>query len=203
MDITTKMSGVFIARMKDGDPMGAVLQKYLLKGMEKVGQGLERHVKTQKLSGQALKARTGNLRRAIFHKVGAVANDVIGVVGVDLAKAKYGRIQELGGVIRPKKSKHLTIPLDAAKTGNGVARFTARDVISSPGSYGYVGTFTRNNIIFGKQDGGGIVPLFALKTSVTIRAVGYLKSTVEEKMSWIKQTLMDSIAAGVKEMNGG
>jgi hypothetical protein len=52
------------------------------------------------------------------------------------------------------------------KPAKGVARFSARDLISNPQAFGYVGTFVHNRIIFGKKAGDNIVPLFVLKESV-------------------------------------
>lgn len=161
--------------------------------MKRVGVMLERYVKTQKLSGQSLNVRTGNLRRSIFHQVGVVDDDAFVVIGADLEKAPYARIQEMGGVIRPKRAAHLAIPIGEATTKSGVARFSARDLISQPQAYGYVGTFTRNKIIFGKLPNGRIEPLFVLKNQVTIKAVGYLSGTVKEKRGEIRQMLLEDL----------
>lgn len=37
----------------------------------------------------------------------------------------YARLQDLGGTIRPRRTKYLAIPLSAAKTGAGVPRFAS------------------------------------------------------------------------------
>jgi hypothetical protein len=183
--------GTFIAKV-NGIPTR--LQAAALKAMGVIGRELEKHVKTKHLSGQSLDVRTGNLRRAVFHEVGRLPDgDVFTKLGVDKKKAPYAAIHEMGGVIRPKKARHLTIPLTAARTGKGVAKFSARDVIQNPGSFGYVGTFTHNKIIFGKKQDGGIEPLFALKDQVTIKAVGYLSKTVQEKRAWVISTLNDYV----------
>lgn len=186
--------------------MNAIVERHVTGGMERVGLGLERHVKTQKLSGQSLGVRTGNLRRAVYHFVRKEPDGIAGGIGVDLKKARYGRLQELGGTIRPKKSRFLTIPLDAAQTGKGVARFSARDVIANPGSFGYTGTFFRNRILFGVRGSGKnkeVVPLFALKTHVTIKGVGYLAGTVNEKRKWAADELKKSVDAAIKEIKRG
>ena len=196
----TIVEAVGLKKKFSGLPAGA--QSALMGAMTTIGQGLERHVKVNKLGGQALKVRTGNLRRAVFHRVGvtniAGATDVYVVVGVDLRRAPYGRIHELGGTITPKKSKYLTIPLKAARTANGVARFTARDLIANPGSFGYTGTFFRNAVLFGKK-GKSITPLFALKTSVKIKAVGYLKGTVAEKRPWAVSVVQQAVQNWVQK----
>jgi hypothetical protein len=183
--------GTFVAKVAG---MPAKVQNAALKAMGVVGRELEKHVKTQHLSGQSLDPRTGNLRRAVFHAVGMLSTaEAFAKVGVDIKKAPYARVHELGGTIRPTKSKHLTIPLGNAKTAKGVGRFTARQLIERPESFGYVGTFTHNKIIFGKRDDGGIEPLFKLADSVTIKAVGYLTKTVEEKKAWVHKTINDFV----------
>lgn len=147
----------------------------------------------EKLDGQLLNKRTGTGQRSIFYRVGIDGKDVYIVVGADLEKAVYMRVQELGATIVPTHSQYLTIPLAAVLTGNGVARFSARDVISDPGAYGYVGTFFHNQVLFGKLQGGGIEPLFALKKSVTIKPVGYLHSTFDEQVEHVVDAFAQSI----------
>ena len=173
-----------------------------VEGMRRVGLGLQRHLNGSILSGQLLKVRTGNLRRATFYRVEEARDTVSAVLGIDHRKAPYGRIHEKGGTIRPKRARHLTIPLPAALTGAGVARFTASQVIANPGSFGYTGTFTRNKVIFGTRGEGVVEPLFALKTQVTIKAVGYLAHTVDDKRSWILAELQAAVDRGVRELNG-
>ena len=175
------------------EKMPGRLKTAVTRGMRKIGVMMERYIKTQKLSGQALQARTGNLRRSIFYRVGTTQDDAFVVVGADLEKAKYARVQELGGVIRPKRSANLAIPIGEARTRNGVARFTARDLIGNPGAFGYTGTFVRNRIIFGKK-GQRIYPLFVLKPQVEIKAVGYLSGSVAEK----RGEMVDLLTAELK-----
>jgi hypothetical protein len=190
-------AAAFVARVAK---LPATVQGAVLKAMGRVGRELERHVKQNKLSGQLLDYRSGNMRRAVFHEVGTLpGGDSFARVGVDIKKAPQARIQELGGVIRPKRAKHLTIPLKAAQTANGVARFSARDVIDRPQTFGYVGTFTHNDVIFGKKADGGFEPLFALKDQVTIKGVGYLSSTAEEKKAWVAETINDAAAKAFKQ----
>jgi phage gpG-like protein len=55
------------------------------------------HAKTQKVSGQVLKVRTGHLRRNIVGVARKVGSDIHAVIGVR-ALVPYGRIHELGGM---------------------------------------------------------------------------------------------------------
>lgn len=64
---------------------------------------LQRHVKADKLSGQVLKNRTGNLRNAIFMNVEASTEAIVGTVGLDPnGPAWYGIIHEFGGVFHSR-----------------------------------------------------------------------------------------------------
>lgn len=76
--------------------------------------------------GARLGSRTGSLRRAAFAEVtGSSLADLTLRKGTT---SKYGRIHELGGVIKPVRKKWLTIPLRAAYTKSGVSRRpSARD----------------------------------------------------------------------------
>jgi hypothetical protein len=204
LEVVSRISGMLIGRLADGQSLRATLRSHLLKGIEKVGLGLERHVKTQELAGQSLDARTGTLRRSIFHRSYEEGQThVVTVVGADTSMAKYARVQELGGTITPKRSRFLTIPIGEARTAKGVTRFTARQVIENPGSFGYAGTFVRNQVIFGKRSDGSADPLFALRPSVTLKAVGYLAGTAEERREWAKGTLAQSVADATRELANG
>lgn len=197
--LSAELRGLATFLAKVGKMPGTV-QAAAVKGLGVVGRELEKHVKTQHLSGQSLDARTGNLRRSIFHEVGRLGDgDAFAKIGADIKKAPYARVHELGGIIRAKNGRFLTIPLSAARTGKGVARFSARDVIGRPEAFGYVGTFTHNRIIFGKTADGGIEPLFKLQEQVTVKAVGYLTKTAREKAAWVQRTLHEHVAAAFKK----
>jgi len=62
---------------------------------------LANHVKTQKLSGQALKTRTGTLRRSVRAYPPAIGGALVrGDVAVDRVTSKYGKVHEYGGTYR-------------------------------------------------------------------------------------------------------
>ena len=177
------------------------ISRALVPGMVKVGLGLRGHLAQNELSGQSLNVRTGHGRRSAFYRV-ETGNDqsLLVIVGNDLRKAKYMRAQDEGAVITPKRAANLTIPIGPAMTPKGVARFTAREVISSPRSFGYVGTFTRNGVLFGnKGNDEAPVPLFALVKRVTLRAVGFLARTLNEKRGWAEGVLGDIVDTELKK----
>lgn len=149
--------------------------------------------------------RTGNLARALMELVTVTDEGVTGELWPDPAKVAYGAIQEDGGTVIPRHAKFLTIPLEAMLTGLGVARGTARQVIESPQAFGYSGTFVAKGVIFGKlgqtakgnqhwrRGAGGaqttVIPLFALKSSVTIPGRHYLATTLIQEWAWIADYL--------------
>ncbi len=57
---------------------------------------LQRHVVSDKLSGQVLKNRTGTLRRSINQHVEETDTSVTGIVGADMNAAKYAAAHEYG-----------------------------------------------------------------------------------------------------------
>lgn len=134
--------------------------------------------------------RTGNLARAVKDQVNVIPNGVVGIVWPDPEMVAYGAIQEEGGTVVPKNGQFLAIPLDAMLTGNGVARGTAGQVRDNPGGFGFTGTFVHDGIVFGKQGNrGSIIPLFALKRSVTIPATHYLSTTLVQETTWMAARL--------------
>lgn len=176
------------------------LGRAIVPGLVKVGLGLRAHLAQNELSGQALKVRTGQGRRSAFYRVEAGNDrDVQVVVGVDLRKAKYMRAQDKGAEITPKRAANLTIPVGPAQTAKGVARFTAREVIASPGSFGYIGTFVKNRVLFGtKGKNERPVALFILAKKVRLKAVGFLAHTLSEKRAWAESVLKEAVTAALK-----
>lgn len=192
------------------DQAPQVSGKALRNAFRRIGQKYETTIKGEFLSGQLLTPRTGTGRRSIFHRIetdatGGETGDIVAVVGADLGTARYMRLQALGGIIRPKRGQYLAIPIGEAKTGNGVPRFSARDLISDPGAYGYDSTFIAKNIIFGVKgrfrrgtvEGqrvsvrqgsvGTAIPLFVLRTSVTIPARNYLIAATERLKPFVRE----------------
>jgi hypothetical protein len=181
--------------------------KRLVKNMQTLGQKFQRVLVGDVLNGMVLRRRTGRGGRSIFYRVvEGSANDVELIVGADLNKAPYMRAQALGAEIRPTHGRYLAIPLNAAKTGNGVARFSAADVKASPSSFGYKSTFVRvgshGPIIFGVKD-GGIVPLFVLKSSVTLPSRNFLRvakqflvADIDEAFNDVAQVIVDTATSG-------
>tara|TARA_B100001964_G_scaffold178865_1_gene197304 strand:+ start:981 stop:1535 length:555 start_codon:yes stop_codon:yes gene_type:complete len=124
-----------------------------------------------------LSQQSGTLRSNINTDTRILGKVVIGRLFVDLKRVPYARIHELGGIIRPKKGKFLTIPFP------GIKGF-ARD---------FKDTFIAKDIIFQKT-GSGIRPLFSLKKQVTIPRRSYLRPAIEKNIPFLRRTIK-------KEMN--
>jgi len=154
------------------------------------------------LSGAVLKRRTGNLARSVRHTQEVSGPTVIGQVGIlaDGPVQKYAAIQLFGGTIRPKNAKFLAIPIGQALTASGVPRYGSPLRQSLPGAFP-AGTFVAKGILFGKlgntpggtlttKGGRNIVPLFVLKSSVTIPAHDYMSGPRQELLAGVSLDLV-------------
>lgn len=155
---------------------------------------LREHIVDDKLSGDPLKARSGRLRNSITSEVSASGNEATGLISTAVP---YARIQEFGGTITARAAANLTIPLAAALGGDGEARFSARELIGNPALGGFIGTFVRKQILFGKSAGGAITPLFKLQASVKIPPRSFFGSALAEKRSPILDLFRTSVANAI------
>lgn len=177
-----------------------------VKVMNRIGLKLHAHLLREELRGGSIGVRTGTLSRAAFYRVETMgANEIVVRIGVSLAKAKYARIQNDGGVIKAVGGGYLTIPLQAARTAKGVARFTARELLANPEAFGYSHAFIAKHTIFGRKGSGAsvrntsVVPLFALKKSVTIKAHHFLERTLSKNLQMIR----DEFGMGMGDVTRG
>ena len=137
------------AAVKQIAAMKKQVETALLRGSRKLAAAMVRDAK------QNAPKSTGDLRRRIRGKVtdldGARYEVTAGVgTGVGGTPLIYARIQDLGGLIRPKTAQKLAIPVHPAFfTKAGVGGVRARDVISKPKSYGFRSTYTSENAIIG------------------------------------------------------
>lgn len=136
---------------------------------------------------RVLKKRSGALARSINAKARVTAEGSHEVV----ARSEHisSSTHEHGAVIRPKRAKMLAIPLAAAKTAGGVARYsTPRSV---PGLF--VLKSKAGNLLLVKREGGGITPYFVLKHSVTIPRRPFLRPAVVEVSRRVPALLTESV----------
>lgn len=171
--------------------------------MQRLVGRLHSYLVIRKLSGSPLKARTSNLVRAVFSRVELSGQDLVGRVGIDQAKAIYGRIHELGGTITPKSSKFLTIPVGRALTPKGAARFDAREFIAGTRGggtfHGFTGSFVNKNrtAILGVRPSGTVEAVFLLRDRVTIPKRRPLGETLDENRDAIVRALETGVVDAV------
>jgi phage gpG-like protein len=146
------------------------------------------------LDGDLLKSRSGRLRRSI------VSNPVEGqrdaVAATVSTNAIYARIQDQGGTITASNVTQLTIPLNGIAPIQGEAPYSAREVIGNPSLGGVQGTFFRKGLLFGR-DGRTLVPLFALKSSITLPGHFWIEAGLDLERDMIERRLQMAVSAAV------
>lgn len=169
------------------------------RGMATGAAAIAGRIPADYLSGQSLKTRTGNLRRAV---AGWMAGDLDAVIGVRDGAA-VDRYKWLLGdnpenqprVIRPKKGKYLTIPIGEALTASGVLKPKY-----SVGLRQIDGGFflrSKGQLLFcirrGKTSRAKIRPLFVLKTSVEVYDTGALPDGVLDNLDLMTDAIQEEI----------
>ncbi len=190
-----KMIRNLLNDLSPGKQDGAIHQA-MIKASDTVLQRLVANV-----SGLVLKRRTGDLARSIGFRIEKNKEGIESVIGSGAsrktARTVYANIHETGGTIRPKRARKLAIPIGAALTPSGVARFTPAELKN--GSAGYDESFIAKSkagslIIYGKKD-LKIIPLFILKDQAKIPAHKYMAITAEQ----VKDKVVEDIVGKIKE----
>ena len=99
----------------------------------------------------------------------------------------YGRIQELGGTVRPVRAKMLTIPLDAAKKPAGSAKIPSPLRTHAPDKF-FLWKSPRTGKLFLRDRITG-VPWYILVRQSTIPARPYLRPAAEAAGERLIKTL--------------
>lgn len=130
-------------------------------------------------SKKRLRSRTGALRRSYTSAVKGSKLDIVLRATVGSSRtAAYARLQEEGGIIRPVRSKYLTVPLRANYTAAGRVRFeSARKAREDSTLRTWLLRSKRGNLIImgKKKSGGGFLgkdgkPLWVLVREVKVPA---------------------------------
>lgn len=123
--------------------------------------------------------------------IGSTLNDLQGEIGAKFPMS----VHEEGATITPKKAKFLTIPLPAALNANGTPKkASARDWDNT-----FVARSKAGNLIIFRKEGTGIVPLYVLKTSVTIPPRLGLRKTINAAIPYFVERAMDEMVKAVME----
>lgn len=208
ISVTTN-AGALAVRYQDAS---AVYAQTLLKAMRQIERETIRGLKTS--IGIVLRRRTGLMARRVRGRFTLAAGEPGAGGTIDLkvrSGAWYAKGHEQGATRTPTRAAHLAIPLfglaDARRFGEGrdaSNRLTARKLIESPGTYGFSGTFTRNGVIFGRLlDHNDVVPMFALKRSITLSPRRPHQTTREIMAPRVRELLGDAVAEASQAVSTG
>ena len=168
-------------------------------GREWEGDMIER-MRSGVTSGGGLRVRSGALRRSLGYRVTSRTQGGTGGIGLRVFSAgvTYAPIQELGGVITPKRAKWLTIPLPPNMTPAGVTRLTAREVINKGG---FFATSKKGNLLIFNRAGE---PQFVLKKKVRIPKgrLGFVKTWDRNEPSRFNRHRR-ALRLAIKDARGG
>ena len=150
----------------------------------------------------------GTTASSVSKRSGALTEAIVGSVRVTARRSprsrarsahpasRTPRIQELGGTITAKSGKFLCIPLPAALDSKGLP------LQSSPRDWPntFCAQSKAGNLLIFQKRGTSIVPLYVLKTSVTIPARLAWATTLEAGIPYFVERSMDPM---VKLRDGG
>lgn len=106
----------------------------------------------------------------------------------------YLKAQEYGAVIRPKRSKYLTIPLPAALNSNGTPKKkSAREWQNT-----FIQKSKKGNLIIFQKRGKDIVPLYVLKTQVRIPPRLGARETITKGLPYFVDKAVDAMLRGIR-----
>lgn len=188
IELTFEDNGLSVNLANAKPILGRQLERWITDSCLHLVGAVQKNIGASGLIGR----RTGTLARSITFTVTPGPEGPVGEVFPNPAQVAYGAIQETGGTITPKAARALTIPLAAMLTPNGVARGTAAQVRDNPHAFGFIATFIPKgkDVIVGiTEKKGAIIPLFALKPSVTLPGTHYLSTTLTQELSWMADRL--------------
>lgn len=147
-------------------------------------------------SGDPIQTRSGALRRSF----GFEARDL--QLRLFSAGLPYARIQEYGGVVRPKTKRFLTIPLPDALTGAGVLKGGAklvprgRKYETADGVPTFIFRSKRGNLLIGSRAKNGATKLlYTLKPSVTLKPrLGFRSVFLNETLPFMRERMQRLLA---------
>ena len=144
----------------------------------------------------SLSQRTGALNEAILNSPrveGITFDQIKGTIGApDIV---YARIQETGGVISAKNGKFLAIPLPGALTSDGVP------IMKGPRMWPntWVAKTKNGNLVIFYKLGDRTIPLYVLKTSVTIPPRLGMRTTLEAGLPYFVDRACDMMVKAVTQ----
>ncbi|WP_113155973.1 hypothetical protein [Nitratireductor sp. OM-1] len=180
---------------KDWDGSAKVLSAELRGFLDAVAQALvERHSGAWPggTTTNTLSRRSGGMLESIVNSVdvrGQTFTTIEGVIGGSFIAG----VQEFGATIKPKSAKYLTVPLPAALNSDGTPiKKSAREWPNT-----FVARSKAGNLIIFQRRGAQIIPLYVLKTSVTIPPRLGMQATLSAGLPYFVDRAMDEIVRAV------
>ena len=165
------------------DLVGRMLRTVLPKRLPQAVQYARATYLTGGTTPTRLAERTGRLAKSFDAELTGSLAGVIGRIGY-LHGPSWVGIHEYGGTIRPTQSRYLTVPLTETAQGHRAREFQNTFVQRSRAG---------SLIIFQKTAGGGIQPLYVLKTHVQMPARPALKPTIDKFVPVITDDLRQAM----------
>jgi hypothetical protein len=141
-------------------------------------------------TSSSLSVRTGEGIQSILNSVevgGSFIDNIYGIIG----GASYLRINEFGGVIRPRNGRYLTVPLPPALHSNGTPKKrSARDWNDT-----FIQRSRNGNLLIFQQRGRDIIPLYVLKEQVYIPPRLGLTLTLDQFISVFLRDVANRVRA--------
>lgn len=127
-----------------------------------------------------------NVQRGALRR-GVLVRPAVNLRAAVISTARYSRIHERGGVIRPTRGRYLPVPLNAE------AR-RMRERVGSGSLRGVGGMFVvrsrRGNLLLARAAAGGITPMFALKPSVRLPPRPFMAPAARRAKSDMKRAFV-------------
>ncbi len=146
----------------------------------------------------SLSTRSGDAVQSIIDSVrveGSTFADIVGYIGGAFPLT----VHEFGATINASKAKFLTIPLPAALDSRGVPlKKSARQW-----SHTFVARSKKGNLLIFQKVGTQIIPLYVLRSSVTIPPRLGMSDTIQTGIPYFVERAVDAIVKVIVESTGG
>ena len=193
MMIQLELGPEFQKTLAELSGLGDAVSRAVSTGLGKIVNRAATHVITNYISGQALKARSHFLQKAVQ---GWMVSDTEGIVGVQPNSAvdKYAwLLGDESKTIVPVKASALTIPIGEALTPAGVAKY--QSVMQAEQAIGEDIFRLRGTNILGYKRGkkGKFRALFVLAKSVLVQGSGALADGTLESIDTPPNLIQDEV----------
>ena len=175
--------GVIVEQLKSDSPKALLAAK-------RAAAVLTGHVRKQIAAGYEAKSvgtRTGGLARS-FRDVAESTKE--GLVFGTASDSVYARIQDSGGVITPSTRKALAVPLIQMAVGKWPRDWPKGELFRIRGKSG-------KSVLARRVGKDRVEAVYALVSSVTIRAKHYLEHAQGVAMNEVVEVLVDTLTEGL------